>query len=254
MRKWTIPLPFLPLLSNTAENDKRQRPQYAASTWLNYIATQWSELGRPNVQAIMISIIFSFPGRETCNVKNCLAMESVLAGDDIKGIFITDNGSADLVGWSCHYKFGEETNATFVIEEAKRNAPAPSTAGFAACRLSEECVAPLCPLDESSLRGVWYPGEKICPSRTHGNLPWLKAQRKVARVAAAGYFTVEMLSRLVVIRDGINGLDPNLPEAPQLHSWFQKRAVKQEAQPDEKSSRTRHLKKYRFRKRVVREG
>ncbi|MBN1382572.1 MAG: hypothetical protein JXA41_12930 [Deltaproteobacteria bacterium] len=248
MRKWTFPLPFPSALSNAGESHQGRKPRGGVKAWKKSIAQQWVELGRPSVQAIRIGIVFSFPDREACNLKNCLAMVSTLTGDDVKDIFIVDNSSVDFVGLNCCFEFAGEAKATFLIEEAARKAPASSTPGFTACRLSEECVAPLCPLDESSLRGIWYPGEKICPSRTYGKLPWLKAQRKVARVTATGYFTVEMLSRLVIIRDGITGLDPNLPEEPQLHSWFQKRADKQEAQPDEKSSRTRHLKKYRFRK------
>jgi len=82
----------------------------------------------------------------------------------------------------------------------------------------------------------------------------MKAQRKLSRVAAGGYFTVEMLNRLVVIRKGITGLDPNLPEEPQLRSWFQKRAEKQDTPSEAKVARTRHLKKYSFKRQVDGEG
>jgi len=122
------------------------------------------------------------------------------------------------------------------------------------CSLYETCIAPLCPLDQSSLNGIWYPDEEICRSRTNGNLPWMKAQRRLSRVAAGGYFTVEMLTHLVVIRKGITGLDPNIPEAPQLRAWFQNRSEKQDAPPEAKAARTRHLKKYRFTKQIVRKG
>jgi len=135
-----------------------------------------------------------------------------------------------------------------------RISPEPSSNGRPACSLYEDCIAPLCPLDRRSLAGIWYPDEEICRSRTQGNLPWMKAQRKLSRVAAGGYFTVEMLNRLVVIRKGIAGLDPNLPEEPQLRSWFQKRAEKQDGATEAKAERTRHLKKYRFQKQGGREG
>jgi hypothetical protein len=116
------------------------------------------------------------------------------------------------------------------------------------------CIAPLCPLDRSSLNGIWYPDEEICRSRTQGNLPWLKAQRRLSKIAAAGYFTVGMLNRLVVIRKGITGLDPDIPEQQQLRAWFQKRVDKQDALPEAKADRTRHLKKFSFKKQGVREG
>jgi len=134
-------------------------------------------------------------------------------------------------------------------------ATAPSDDPRAACRLHASCSSPLCPRDQISLKeGIWYPDEEICRSRHYGNLPWIRAQRKIARVAASGYFTVEMLTRLVVIRKGIVGLDPNLPEEPQLRAWLQKRAEKQDGATEAKAERTRHLKKYRFQKQVAREG
>ncbi len=119
-----------------------------------------------------------------------------------------------------------------------------------ACTLFESCLAPLCPLDPSSLRGIWYPDEEICRSRTQGNRPWIRAQRRLAKVAGsgAGYFTLEMLSRLVVIRKGIAGLDPDLPEESQLRAWFQKRPVRRETSSGDQAARARHLRKYSFRK------
>ncbi|MHB8910877.1 MAG: hypothetical protein ACYDAA_18535 [Syntrophales bacterium] len=88
------------------------------------------------------------------------------------------------------------------------------------CRLFEDCLAPLCPLDRSSLKGIWYADEEICRSRTNGNLPWIRAQRKIARVKAVGYFTLEMLSDIRTARKGMAGLDPNEDEQTQLRRWF----------------------------------
>jgi hypothetical protein len=135
-----------------------------------------------------------------------------------------------------------------------RASTVPSPNSRSACSLYEMCIAPLCPLDRSSLNGIWYPDEEICRSRTQGNLPWLKAQRRLSKIAAAGYFTVGMLNRLVVIRKGITGLDPDIPEQQQLRAWFQKRVDKQDALPEAKADRTRHLKKFSFKKQGVREG
>jgi len=127
----------------------------------------------------------------------------------------------------------------------------PSGQRRPACTLYESCLAPLCPLDPSSLKGIWYPDEEICRSRSQGNRPWIRAQRRLARVAGsgAGYFTVEMLGRLAVIRKGIAGLDSDLPEGPQLRAWFQKRPERLDPSPGNQAARTRHLKEYSFRKR-----
>ena len=89
-----------------------------------------------------------------------------------------------------------------------------------ACGLFENCLAPLCPLDTNSLKGIWYSDEEICRSRTHGNLTWIRAQRKIARVKASGYFTLEMLADIRTARRGMTGLDPNEDEQVQLRRWL----------------------------------
>ncbi|MDA8126500.1 MAG: hypothetical protein M0009_15110 [Deltaproteobacteria bacterium] len=124
------------------------------------------------------------------------------------------------------------------------------------CTLFETCLAPLCPLDPASLKGIWYPDEEICRSRTQGGRPWIRAQRRLARVAGrgAGYFTLVMLSRLAVIRKGIAGLDPDLPEEQQLRAWFQKRPEQRCPSPSDKAARARHLTKFSFRKKGGRKG
>jgi len=90
----------------------------------------------------------------------------------------------------------------------------------AQCRLYETCLAPLCPLDGCSLNGIWYSDEEICRSRTYGNLSWIRAQRKIARVKAGGYFTLKMLNDIRTARKGMVGLDPNEDEKTQLRRWI----------------------------------
>ena len=118
------------------------------------------------------------------------------------------------------------------------------------CTLFESCFAPLCPLDPLSLKGIWYPDEEICRSRSQGGRPWIRSQRRIAKVAChgAGYFTLEMLDRLVVIRKGITGLDPDLAEEAQLRAWFQKRPERRERGSESRADRALHLRKFSFRK------
>jgi Holliday junction resolvase RusA-like endonuclease len=289
----TFTLPFLPPSLNAYRNDHWRKQRGEEKTWKNYIAVKWAELGRPKFQAVRIGMVFSFPDRRVRDLDNYLATGSKLVGDAVKGHFIPDDSPEHLAAWSFRFEFGEQAQTTVVITEVDRNSgsrvsggqaafwedpSAPSrkttagkqvsaerlsgrqemeivtTSGRAVCTLYETCNVPLCPLDGSSLNGIWYPDEEICRSRVHGNLPWMKAQRKLSRVAASGYFTVEMLTRLVVIRKGIVGLDPNLPEEQQLRAWFQRRAEKQDMATEAKAERTGHLKKYRFQKQVAREG
>ena len=122
------------------------------------------------------------------------------------------------------------------------------------CSLYENCNAPMCPLDQASLKGIWYPDEEVCRSRTHGALSWIQAQRKLSRVRATGFFTVEMMTRLAVVRKGISGLDPNLPDQQQLRSWLQSRSAKTALPPEARAARTSHLKKFTFKKQGLRGG
>jgi len=293
MRQMTFSLPFLPPSLNVYRNDHWRKQRGEEKTWKDYIAVKWAEMGRPKLKTVRIAMVFSFPNRRTRDLDNYLATGSKLVGDAVKGFFIPDDSPEHLTAWSFRFEFGGEAKTTVVIEEVDRNAgglvsggqaafwedssararktttgeqvsaerlsgsqeiEVVSTTGRPACTLYETCNTPLCPLDGSSLNGIWYPDEEICRSRVHGNLTWMKAQRKLARVAAGGYFTVEMLNRLVVIRKGIAGLDPNLPEEPQLRAWFQKRAEKQDGATEAKAARTGHLKKYSFKRQVEGKG
>ena len=293
MKPMTFSLPFLPPSLNAYRNDHWRKQRGEEKTWKDYIAVKWAEMGRPKLKTVRIAMVFSFPNRRTRDLDNYLATGSKLVGDAIKGHFIPDDSPEHLTAWSFRFEFGGEAKTTVVIEEADRNAdgcfigeqatfwediPAQTkkttageqvlsgrlsgrqeievvpVTGRPACTLYETCNTPLCPLDGSSLNGIWYPDEENYRSRTQGNLPWMKAQRKLSRVAAGGYFTIEMLNRLVVIRKGIAGLDPNLPEEPQLRAWFQKRTEKQDAPSEAKAARTRHLKKYSFKRQVDGKG
>jgi hypothetical protein len=63
-----------------------------------------------------------------------------------------------------------------------------------------------------------------------------------------------MLGRLVVIRKGITGLDPDLPEETQLRAWFQKRPERQDSSEGNQAARALHLKKFGFRKKGGKKG
>jgi len=91
------------------------------------------------------------------------------------------------------------------------------------CKKYDQCSAPLCPLDSSSLEnGIWYPDEEICLSRKHSGLLWVKNQKKITKKAKTQdkYFNLKMLDRPFVIRQGIEGLDPDQPEHLQLTRWL----------------------------------
>ena len=104
----------------------------------------------------------------------------------------------------------------------------------------EVCEAIFCPLDPNSA-GIWYVGEEICRDRDHKNLPWVQAQRKLAKVDAAGYFTLEMLKQDCFIKVGIQGLDPDKEEKPQLQLWFKNHPQKQNISAEDRSRRRERM-------------
>ena len=106
------------------------------------------------------------------------------------------------------------------------------------CPGYQRCSAPLCPLDEDSLRqGIWYPDEEICKSRQHSSALWIKAQKKIARKARRRdrYFTYEMLARNCIITPGIRGLDPDRPRQAQLEVWLRKHPPKRKLTEQERA-------------------
>ncbi|RJR46271.1 MAG: hypothetical protein C4576_11315 [Desulfobacteraceae bacterium] len=91
------------------------------------------------------------------------------------------------------------------------------------CRKYDTCNAPLCPLDEQSLKcGIWYPDEEVCAIRDYVALPWVQSQRKILMRAGRTdrYFTLSMLERNCIVKGGIEGLDPDETEEPQLKKWL----------------------------------
>ena len=106
----------------------------------------------------------------------------------------------------------------------------------------------MCPLDQTSLKGTWYPKEEICHSRTQGNLPWIRAQRKIVASGAPAdrYFNLPMLDRNCIIKKGIAGLDPNEADTTQFKKWLADHPVKKEMSEEEKKARSAHLKKFQF--------
>ena len=106
----------------------------------------------------------------------------------------------------------------------------------------EVCEAPFCPREPQSLI-IWYSGEEICREREHKSLPWVQAQRKLAKVDATGYFTLEMLKQDCFIKAGIQGLDPDKEERPQLQLWFKNHQQKQKISDEDRAQRRDLMKK-----------
>ena len=99
------------------------------------------------------------------------------------------------------------------------------------CPSYELCSAPLCPLNEDSLReAVWYPDEDVCRKWHIGRqCRWVRVQRKIARLPdpeRRGYFTHAMLDAVGKVSKGINGIDVDKrgDKDEQEATWIAKRS------------------------------
>ena len=243
--KVTIIMPMLPP-SLSAEGKTRQRGQQAEEKkWQDYIASEWALLGKPKFNTIRVTLIFSFPEKGNCVLADYLATGSKLVAEAIKGRFIPDDGPEQLMAWSFLFEFGDKAQTKIIFEAVRQ---ADEEWQRPSCSLYENCNAPICPLDQTSLKGTWYPKEEICHSRTQGNLPWIRAQRKIATSGAPAdrYFNLLMLERNCIIKKGIAGLDPNEADITQFKKWLADHPVKKEMSEEEKKARSAHLKKFQF--------
>jgi len=96
----------------------------------------------------------------------------------------------------------------------KRSREATACVEKANCPNFDNCNAPLCPLDDTSItKGIWYPDEDICKSRNFQNLDWIRKQKAIVKAEAPHdrFFTVEMLQAIKQVRRGIEGISPDQP-------------------------------------------
>jgi len=91
------------------------------------------------------------------------------------------------------------------------------------CERYDDCDAPLCPRDEQTRDGGWFPDEPICPLRRL--VPdWVRLQRKLAKRLGGRveYFTIAMLEAVQYPSRVKYGLDPDaVPEIAEKQ-WFRK--------------------------------
>ena len=82
---------------------------------------------------------------------------------------------------------------------------------FKACPLYDRCAAPICPMDPNAKHRSWYSTEDVCSSSKFKDHKVVVTQRKISKKGSEGYFTYEMLNRDIVVKKGIQGIDPDIP-------------------------------------------
>lgn len=77
------------------------------------------------------------------------------------------------------------------------------------CPAYDGCKAPICPLDSSFAKAVWYVDEPFCVARKFRRAKWRIVQRKIAKVhlrrPVIGFFTVSALENIRRVAGGICG-------------------------------------------------
>ena len=106
------------------------------------------------------------------------------------------------------------------------------------CTRYDSCSAPLCPLDEGSLRyGVWYVDEPVCRSKEEKAAHWIQVQRRIQQRTTTtdiGCFTHDMLCLVERVRTGITGVHPRGNLEKCVERWKKRRFRSSQAQ-DEKT-------------------
>ena len=95
------------------------------------------------------------------------------------------------------------------IKRLTQREPAPYTK----CPYYDRCENQICPMDPLRHRRIWYADESQCLNPEYKNDRAVMAQKKLAKKKPPGYFTYGMLNRDIVIRKGITGIEPDIPES-----------------------------------------
>jgi len=90
------------------------------------------------------------------------------------------------------------------------------------CRKSDECSAPICPLEDHPEKYIWFPDDEICKNSAYSKLRFIQNQKKIVKKTRDPdkYFNFRMLNQNCRITKGIVGLDPEKDEGTQLKKWL----------------------------------
>ena len=81
------------------------------------------------------------------------------------------------------------------------------------CRYEEDCIAQLCPLDETIDDHIWYADEDICRSGQYKHLSWVRRQKSMRKKGATvdnGFFTKKMLECMHAASKKTKGINPDI--------------------------------------------
>ncbi len=73
------------------------------------------------------------------------------------------------------------------------------------------CNNQICPMMKD--HGIWYSDEDLCSNPDYKDNIVVINQKKLKKKNAPGYFTYNMLNRNFIIKKGIEGIDPDVPDS-----------------------------------------
>ncbi len=120
------------------------------------------------------------------------------------------------------------------------------------------CNNQLCPMLKDNSKSVWYSDEDLCSNPEYRDNIVVINQKKLKKKNAPGYFTYNMLNRNFIIKKGIEGIDPDVPDSidskgqkavdklykDRGESWFKEHPELTEEQIEKKRIQGENLKKY----------
>jgi len=117
------------------------------------------------------------------------------------------------------------------------------------------CSANLCPLDPMVKTLGWYSDEsdfdEICRNPEFENLQFIKTQKKIKKVRRkkkgleAEFFTYAMLDRDIIVRPGIQGINPDFSDSKE-EQWIRNH-------PERKKPSEKEIEKRREKMKILRE-
>ena len=100
------------------------------------------------------------------------------------------------------------------VESLKRSAHKPENQK---CTFWQRgCNNQICPMLKDNSRYIWYSEEDACNNPEYKDELTVINQKKIKKKKAEGYFNFEMLNRRFVVKKGIAGIDPDVPESVDL--------------------------------------
>ena len=83
---------------------------------------------------------------------------------------------------------------------------------YESCPFYEKCEVQVCPMDPMRDSRIWYSDEGPCLNPDFKDHKAVINQKKLSKRHAPGYFTYAMLNRDIIVKAGIQGIDPDIPD------------------------------------------